>query len=278
MRLRIAIPEDHVSEGVLNAGLETVTRLNEQLIRRGQVPTFANAVRAGVRWAPEPPGEEHFDHAGMVVGRKWGDCDDLAPWRAAELRVSGEDPRATAVVARTGPRRWHAIVNRSNGEREDPSRWAGMGSQVAGFTPSGVSPAACAPMFRNGRPAIAAYPNNRAGTWHVRADLPFSNARGYYLAGTSIGRDLRATLRDAVEGVCNVGACIGIASPGDLAQLFTAEAIALGVNPRAVRAALQRTGAVISGPAWTRAICAGEVLKGRRVARGYAHGQDFLHF
>lgn len=134
MRLRIAIPEEHVTSQVLDAGLETLTRLDERLLKSGHAPPFTDAIkgRNGVRWKPEPPGEEHFDHAAMVHGRKWGDCDDLAPWKAAELRVTGEDPGATAVVKKSGPRRWHAIVKRSDGSFEDPSKDAGMGSGVNG--------------------------------------------------------------------------------------------------------------------------------------------------
>ncbi len=33
---------------------------------------------------------EEFAHVEPVLSRKWGDCDDLGPWRCAELRAAGE--------------------------------------------------------------------------------------------------------------------------------------------------------------------------------------------
>jgi hypothetical protein len=133
MRINVAVPEAQVTKPVLDAALESVTRLNEQLIKNGSVPTFHKALRRdNILWKPEPPGDEHFDHAGVVQRRRWGDCDDLAPWQAASLRATGEDPEAVAVVRRSGPTRWHAYVERSDGTTEDPSREAGMGKKAEG--------------------------------------------------------------------------------------------------------------------------------------------------
>src|SRR4030042_1596380 len=133
MRINVAVPEAEVTKPVLDAALESVTRLNEQLIKSGSVPTFRKALaRDNIKWKPEPPGDEHFDHAGIVQRRKWGDCDDLGPWHAASLRATGEDPGATAVVRRSGPTRWHSYVERSDGSSDDPSREAGMGKKDDG--------------------------------------------------------------------------------------------------------------------------------------------------
>jgi hypothetical protein len=127
MRVNVAIPEAHVSKPVLDAALESVTRLNEQLLKQGH-PTFQAALqKQGIKWKPEPPGQEHFDHAGIVAHRGHGDCDDLAPWEAASLRHTGTDPGAKAIVVRSGPSTWHAIVERSDGSHADPSKAAGMG-------------------------------------------------------------------------------------------------------------------------------------------------------
>ena len=127
MRVNVAIPEAHVDAPVLNAALESVTRLNEEMLAQGEVPTFTDGLKEGIKWKPEPPGDEHFDHAATVLRRKWGDCDDLAPWQAASLRHTGEDPEARAIVRRSGPKRWHAIVRRGDGSIDDPSKAAGMG-------------------------------------------------------------------------------------------------------------------------------------------------------
>jgi hypothetical protein len=129
MRIRLGVPRDaneDEKEAILNAALESVTLADQAQLARG-LPTAAEAIARGVRWKPEPPGDEHFDLAGTVLRRGWGDCDDLAPWHAASLRMSGEDPEAMAFVRRSGPNRWHAVVQRSNGQVDDPSRAAGMG-------------------------------------------------------------------------------------------------------------------------------------------------------
>lgn len=180
MRINVAVPEGHVSEPVLNATLEGVTRLDEQLVRSRQVPTFRAALPR-VKWQNEPPGQEHFDHAGVVLGRGWGDCDDLAPWHAASLRATGQDPRARAIVMRSGPQRWHAVVRRGDGAIEDPSRAAGM-RPVLGLP--GISGGVLCPLdvgsvvgTYTDRPNLALRPVfDRAGqpeAWQARADLPW---------------------------------------------------------------------------------------------------------
>ena len=62
-------------------------------------------------------------HAGSPNGI---DCDDLAPWRAAELVVSGVDPDAYPFVYQPRPRLMHVIVVRGDGTLEDPSAMLGM--------------------------------------------------------------------------------------------------------------------------------------------------------
>jgi hypothetical protein len=138
MRLGIAVPEEHVTAPVLNAALEATTRLDEAMIAAG-APTLS-AARHRVRWRPEPPGQEHFDHLHEVLRRGAGDCDDLAPWHCASLRATGKDPGAEAIVKRTGPKSWHAVVRRSSGKIDDPSAWLGMGPGVAPFVAGCVAP------------------------------------------------------------------------------------------------------------------------------------------
>jgi hypothetical protein len=79
---------------------------------------------SGVVYKDEP--RDVWRHAVDVLGEKWGDCEDLAAYRAAELRVSGEDPDAAVTVYQSGPGRYHAVVARSGGVLEDPSRALGM--------------------------------------------------------------------------------------------------------------------------------------------------------
>jgi len=126
MRVRVAVPEEHVSPDVIDPVLEAVTRLNEHMITSGQTPTSHELIRSGAVWRPEPMGDEHFDHGGTIAARGWGDCDDWAPLHAATLRTSGEDPGATARVIPSGPNTFHAIVQRTDGSIDDPSEAAGM--------------------------------------------------------------------------------------------------------------------------------------------------------
>lgn len=127
MQVKLTIPAGDVDEGTLTAALQSATAVAERQIPA--LPTIQDAIRVhGVRWRPEPPGQgyESFDHPKDVLARRWGDCDDLAPWLAAQHHVLGTDRGAQAFAVRSGPRKWHALVRRSNGRIEDPSEWAGM--------------------------------------------------------------------------------------------------------------------------------------------------------
>jgi len=179
MRVNVAIPEAHVSKPVLDAALESVTRLNEQMLKSG-TPTFQEALRKqGIKWKPEPPGQEHFDHAGIVAHRGHGDCDDLAPWEAASLRHTGTDPGAKAIVVRSGPSMWHAIVERSDGSHADPSKAAGMGQSVHGYHGAALplmSHSAVVGGHYEPRPSLAVRPFPRG--FQARVDVPWYSPGG----------------------------------------------------------------------------------------------------
>jgi hypothetical protein len=85
---------------------------------------------AGVRYQNEPwSGIEEFASIPVVLARGWGDCDDLAPWRAAELQRQGEAAKVKLKWKRhprSGARMYHVVVQRENGSEEDPSRILGM--------------------------------------------------------------------------------------------------------------------------------------------------------
>jgi hypothetical protein len=218
MRIAVAVPEAHVSAPVLDAALEATTRLNESLIKAGDVPLF-DEVRDQIRWKPEPPGDEHFDHAGVVLGRKWGDCDDMAPFAAASMRATGEDPKAKAVVVKSGPKRWHAVVERGDGSIRDPSKETGMGQTT------GVMGAALPQMMRARssvvggtfliRPQLALRPvRDRSGeieAWQSRADLPWHWAPGRSPADIAMV-SLHAS---PVSSQAVVGACEGLIRLGE---------------------------------------------------------------
>lgn len=142
--------------------MRATIRVNESLFRRRAVPRLYDAALDGkIRYGSEPwaPAYEDFANAGQVLQRGWGDCDDLAPYRCAELRVLG-DPRfgiapcrivrgkcvAHAPKVFSGELRpscadvriytrpdsgvFHCEVRRPDGVIEDPSRLLGMGGRL----------------------------------------------------------------------------------------------------------------------------------------------------
>lgn len=109
------------SPAAYDAALEGLTAENEWLMRSGPLPPL---YASGVRYETEK--QEMFRHAAMVAASGVGDCEDLAAYRAAELRVTGEDPDACVHTYVSGPRRLHAVVRRGDGSIEDPSLVLGM--------------------------------------------------------------------------------------------------------------------------------------------------------
>jgi len=235
MRVNIAIPESNVTAPVLNGALETVTRLNEDLIKSGESPTSHQLLEQGAKWKPEPPGDEHFDHGALIDARGWGDCDDWAPLHAATLRATGEDPGAKAVVKKSGPKRWHATVIRSDGSEDDPSLAAGMpgpartvGARGA-FLPmmqrtvSGVNGAYIA------RPSLALRPiPDRMGqpeAWQARTDLPWhwgppgTSPNDVAMAALHMSPVADQAVTGAVRGLWRLG-CANQADPEQLNRLM----------------------------------------------------------
>lgn len=106
--------------------LEALTTVNFMFLKTHHVaPLYAT----GVRYKNEPKEwlNEHFDSVPVVLKRGWGDCDDLAPWRCAELRALGERARIRIQWKRLPQGRlFHIVVRRENGQIEDPSAILGM--------------------------------------------------------------------------------------------------------------------------------------------------------
>jgi len=132
MRADIDIP-DHLGAAALDAALEGLVLLGvaEMNAYHTQGDPFPPLYESGVVYEREH-GTERWLTPSQVLGLGRADCEDLASYRAAEMRTSGEDPGAMARVIRSGPRTWHAIVERSDGSIEDPSRVLGMGAESIG--------------------------------------------------------------------------------------------------------------------------------------------------
>ncbi len=178
MNIKIAVPDKIISPEILQAALETATRANEGILAGSdKIPSVKDAIRRGVRWRPEPPGTgESLDLAPTIVDRGWGDCDDLAPWLAAEMRKNG-DRGARAIAVRSGPRKWHAIVEDGAGVVHDPSRWAGMRGKVSVDGDPQIETLALP-----GQRAFALVPVGD-NSWSARVDLP---SRKHNLHASSI--------------------------------------------------------------------------------------------
>lgn len=150
---------------VIKPQLDALVIADQLFLRMFKTPPL---YQSGVRYREEPPTiitfpdgsqrrVEEFASAAIVLSRLWGDCDDLAPFRCAELRNRGE--KATIRIQwrkqPSGRKLYHIVVRRppnvpdfnpdymvriftNVGGRqvctsiiEDPSRALGMPSSLA---------------------------------------------------------------------------------------------------------------------------------------------------
>ena len=108
-----------------------------------QNPWIPRLYQSGVRWkrdvcrARDIPGacERFLSPLDVLKEGKRGDCDDLAPWRAAERMLHMGDKKARAISVRSPGVGYHVLVRkgprfRSKGEYEDPSKVLGMGGSA----------------------------------------------------------------------------------------------------------------------------------------------------
>lgn len=122
--------------------LDALVSYNVLYIKTHHVPPL---YRSGVRYLRENEmgieGPEDFAGIPQILARGAGDCDDLSPWRVAELRCAGENAkialrwRKWQVPGEPQPRRmYHVVVRRGSnaidprvrGMIEDPSKLLGM--------------------------------------------------------------------------------------------------------------------------------------------------------
>ena len=90
-------------------------------------PNMPRLYDSGTRYKREPAGvRETWKSYPVILKTKQADCDDLSAARVGELIAFGEDPGARVHIYRTSPRTLHAVVLRSNGQIEDPSKILGM--------------------------------------------------------------------------------------------------------------------------------------------------------
>lgn len=102
------------SPSEVEGALEGLVRANVAQMKARRVPVL---YQSRVRYRPER--SERWRTAAEVASSGYGDCEDLAAYRAAELRRQGVP--AVVRIKQTGRKRWHAIVESPRGT-EDPSR------------------------------------------------------------------------------------------------------------------------------------------------------------
>ena len=218
MRIRLAIPDRHVSPDVLDAILEAQTRAAASQVRAGEAPDARELLARGARWRPEPWADEHFDLPSEIARRGWGDCDDWAPALAGSLRASGDDEGARAFAYRSGPNRYHVVVQLSDGRIVDPSLDAGMRSHP------GIRGATTRSMAIAGQGGLAAIHDGRV--WRARCDVPWPQ-RAAHVASIASSPEFASAVGSAAIGAQLVGAAID--SPlAQAAEDAASEALGVG--------------------------------------------------
>ena len=104
--------------------METLIRINEQLLDQNEdIPRLYDAP---VRYEREEI--EEWQDIRHILERGEGDCEDLACWRAAELRHAGikAGPYIKWHSNGRGGVMYHALVRWPDGRIEDPSLALGM--------------------------------------------------------------------------------------------------------------------------------------------------------
>lgn len=120
MRASLRVPT--VDAENFRAALGALCALNVLWLQRH--PDTPRLYASGVRYRREPSGQEEWSTIPDVLSRGYGDCEDLAAWGAAELRMKGIDARPIAY--QSGPHTWHAVIELPDGRRIDPSKKLGM--------------------------------------------------------------------------------------------------------------------------------------------------------
>jgi len=110
------------SAEAIAAAAEGLTSLNFKLMRVAQIGGggFPPLYESGIVYRREAPQHENWQNAIALLRTRQGDCEDLAGYRASELRMAGEP--AMVEIIPTRRHSYHAIVRRGDGTIEDPSR------------------------------------------------------------------------------------------------------------------------------------------------------------
>jgi hypothetical protein len=118
------------SEAVMRDLLQVLVRTNRRYLRKH--PECPRIYEADISYRRETTVEE-FNSIPVILKAGGGDCDDLAPWRVAELIERDREPaRIYITCAETqdgmgeAKRLYHIRLKRADGTIEDPSEVLGM--------------------------------------------------------------------------------------------------------------------------------------------------------
>lgn len=106
-----------------------------------QYPRTPQLYRSGVIYKPEE-GTENWQDIPTCLKLRYGDCEDLACYRVAELNYAGIKARPYLKWRESGPRmsQFHATVRWPDGRIEDPSAALGMNGMPIIAQPIFVDP------------------------------------------------------------------------------------------------------------------------------------------
>jgi hypothetical protein len=128
------------SKRALEAGL--IGLMLQNIMWLMSYPETPKLYASGVKYVPEMPGYdtqtsgEDWKTIPYLLVHGYGDCEDLASWRAAELRMQGIRARPIVKIRQLpgGSFRAHAIVRLPGGQIEDPSAKLGMYKYAASLS------------------------------------------------------------------------------------------------------------------------------------------------
>lgn len=191
MKMTCELP-DHAS--VVEALLEGFVRACLVIITAGLAPPDPRETAPRVKYKLEPPGEEDWKLPHNVIRDGWGDCEDLAGWRAAGLRFTGEDGAARVKVVKTGENKLHAVVERSDGTLDDVCKEMWL-NQPEGQKRLKMLGASASDVFKVVKPGQVVAPN---GTIIDTSALPPAVVRDHRPGGNAAtSSDYAAYQRDA---------------------------------------------------------------------------------
>lgn len=118
----------------INFALDLATRIALRELRAN--PRIPLLYASGVRYERDPVCKigmprgacEPFKSPREILRTRRADCDDLCPWRAAELIMAGQRKARARAIPSPGIG-WHVVVVCGDGSIEDPSRKLGMGKE-----------------------------------------------------------------------------------------------------------------------------------------------------